>query len=102
MNKYRKFFQAVIMNFTIKSPKDMIDLLIRSIKISNRQLYMNILSHEEEYQNFNRQTQCTKQQQQHYNRKDKHQLSMSDLRLWSLAKGSCLYMHNNMYSNSYP
>ncbi|CAF1484638.1 unnamed protein product [Rotaria sordida] len=72
MNQYSDFVKAIKMDTIIKSPKDMIDLLIRSIKISNKQGYTTILSTAEEQDGkFDQQTRYIKQQQQYYNGKDK-------------------------------
>ncbi|CAF3396419.1 unnamed protein product [Rotaria socialis] len=68
MNVYSDFVKAIKMDTVIKSPNDMIDLLIRSIRVSNQQGYTNIFSDQEQQdQKFDARTRGIKQQQQPYN-----------------------------------
>jgi hypothetical protein len=72
MDRYSDFIKAIKMDSTIKSPNDMIDLITRSVEISNKQGYTNILSMaQQQDRRFDERTQYNKQQQQHYNRQDK-------------------------------
>lgn len=44
MNEYNNFIKAINLDPVVQSSQDMIDLLIKSIEISNKQGYTNILS----------------------------------------------------------
>jgi len=56
----------------IKSPEDMINLIKRSIQISNKQGYTNILSDaEQQDRRFDERNRFNRQQQQYSNKREK-------------------------------
>jgi len=71
LDRYSDFVKAIKMDNVIKAPEDMINLIKRSIEISNKQGYTNILSSaEQQDRNFDDRTRYNRQQP-YYNRRDK-------------------------------
>jgi len=73
LDRYSDFVKAIKIDNMIKTPEDMINLIKRSVEISNKQGYTNILSiTEQQDRKFDERSRYNKQQQQqYYNRKDK-------------------------------
>lgn len=73
LDRYSDFVKAIHIDNTIKSPEDMINLVQRSIDISNKQGYTKIVSDaERQDQKFDERTRYNRQQQQqYYSRKEK-------------------------------
>lgn len=60
------------MDNVIKSPEDMVNLIKRSINVSNKQGYTRILSDaEQQDQRFDQRNRFNRQHQQYYNRRGK-------------------------------
>ncbi len=71
LDRYSDFVKAIKMDDVIKAPEDMINLIKRSIEISNKQGYTNIISiAEQQNRNFDDRARYNKHQP-YYNRKDK-------------------------------
>ncbi|CAF1105782.1 unnamed protein product [Adineta steineri] len=71
LDKYSDFIKAIKLDNEIKSPDDMITLITRSVQISNKQGYTNILSIAEQQDRRFDERKRYNQQQQSYNRYDK-------------------------------
>jgi hypothetical protein len=71
-DRYSDLVKAIKLDYKIKTPEDLINLLKRSIYISNKQGYTDIISDAEaQERRFNERAQYNKQQQRHYSGKDK-------------------------------
>ncbi len=74
LDRYSDFVKAIKMDNVIKSPEDMIHLLRRSVEVSNKQGYTNIISiAEQQDRRYDERKRYNQQQQQHhhYNGRDK-------------------------------
>lgn len=71
MDQYSEFIKAIGMDTAIRSPEDMVDFLIRSIRVSNRQHYTNILSEEDE-RNQRYYQRSHQQRYEYYTRKNRY------------------------------